>query len=766
MTPDNSPTQPRRRRKRRLVVTVRARLVLVAVITVAALIGAVAVNAWPDWQRQDSLRRDSATGRLGGEASLPLFVGAQTERKLTSAYLAHPTVAAKEALAKQRRLTDEGIASFTTLSGTTLKTDERQRWEYVQDIYTQLEMLPQTRQSVDAGTENTDKATGYYTDLIARMIAFYQALSAMDDGPLALETRPLVGLFWASDALAQQDTLLAASLPSGRMTPERRTAFASAIGTQEVMYERWVAPYLPAKEKARYDAIVTSADWKALLRAEQAVINAPDGGDGADLQNINALRDWDGTYARVSQKIAELNLARTQGLLAHGYQRADEIRAQVLWLVGGSLLAIIVITALIIGLLRTVIRRSRQVSAQATDVATQYLPAIVDALQRGRTADTSHLPNEPAYVGDEFTRIESAVHSLAHQAADAALTLYQERQGFQRFSAMVAHRATGLTRTMLSGLDALQRRYDSDRELVGDLYGLEYTATRERRLLENLLLLSGGHLDEESDRPLYIADIVMSAISESAGMGRTQDDVRAQAWIKAGAAPELIHLLAELIENAVKFSPREFPVVVRVSGTSAGIAIEVEDRGQPMKREHLAQLTARLAHTPLYRELTETDQYGLFVVGQLAQRMGLTVTLRDSPYGGVTAIVLVPWPLHAAAPAQPSPAPEPAPTPSASGSGLQIRQRQPSPAVLDAAPAASPRAPVMPAPAIPRPATAPGELPERQPGNHLAAELRARGTERSDPPVPSTPSPASEEHESDLFAALDDVKHTRTGEQR
>lgn len=249
-------------------------------------------------------------------------------------------------------------------------------------------------------------------------------------------------------------------------------------------------------------------------------------------------------------------------------------------------------------------------------------------------------------------------------------------------------------------------------------------------------------------------------------MGRTQDDVRAQAWIKAGAAPELIHLLAELIENAVKFSPREFPVVVRVSGTSAGIAIEVEDRGQPMKREHLAQLTARLAHTPLYRELTETDQYGLFVVGQLAQRMGLTVTLRDSPYGGVTAIVLVPWPLHAAAPAQPSPAPEPAPTPSASGSGLQIRQRQPSPAVLDAAPAASPRAPVMPAPAIPRPATAPGELPERQPGNHLAAELRARGTERSDPPVPSTPSPASEEHESDLFAALDDVKHTRTGEQR
>ncbi|MFD4210850.1 ATP-binding protein, partial [Micromonospora tulbaghiae] len=417
--------------------------------------------------------------------------------------------------------------------------------------------------------------------------------------------------------------------------------------------------------------------------------------------------------------------------------------------------------------LRTVIRRSRQVSAQATDVATQHLPAIVDALQRGRTADTSLLPQAPSYVGDEFTRIESAVHSLAHQAAGAALTLSQERQGFGRFSAMVAHRATGLIRTMLSDLDALQRRYDTDRALVGELYGLEYTATRGRRLLENLLLLSGGRLDEESDRPLYIADLVMAAISESAGMGRVQDDVRTQAWIKAGAAPELMHLLAELIENAVKFSPREFPVVVRVSGTSAGIAIEVEDRGQPMKREHLAQLTDRLAHTPLYGELTATDQYGLFVVGQLAQRMGLTVTLRDSPYGGVTAIVLVPWALHTAAPAQPIPAaPAPAPAPSVSGSGLQLRQRRPSPAIVDAAPAAPPRAPVMPTPATPRPASAPGELPARQPGNHLAAQLRTGTPGPSSPPVPSTPSPASEAQESDLFAAFDDVKHTPPGEQR
>ncbi|MCX4682211.1 nitrate- and nitrite sensing domain-containing protein [Streptomyces sp. NBC_01433] len=759
MTPDISPAQPRRPRKRWLVVTVRARLVLVAVITVAALIGAVAVNAWPDWQRQDSLRRDSATGRLGGEASLPLFVGAQTERKLTAAYLAHPTAATKEALAKQRRLTDQGIASFKTLSGTTLKTDERQRWEYVQDIYTRLEKLPQTRQGVDARTGTTDAATGYYTDLIARMIAFYQALSAMDDGPLALETRPLVGLFWASDALAQQDTLLAASLPSGGMSSAHRTAFASAFGTQRVMYERWIAPYLPAKEKAQYDAIISSADWKSLLRAEQSVINAP-GDGGADLGNIAALRDWDGTYARVSQKVAALNLARTQGLLAHGFQRADEIRAQVLWLVGASLLAIMVITALIIGLLRTVIRRSRQVSEQAMAVAEEHLPAIVTALQHGQPADISILPDQPPLVGDEFTRIESAVHSLARQAADSALTVSQERVGFQRFTAMAATRASGLTRNLLADLDTLQQRYDSDRELVTGLYALEYTATRERRLLENLLVLSGGWLDEGSDRPVYIADIVMSAIGESDGMGRTKDDVRAQAWIQAGAAPELIHLLAELIENAVKFSPKEFPVVIRVSGTSAGIAIEVEDRGQPLQAEHLAGLTARLAYTPLYQELTETDQFGLFVVGRLAQRMGLTVTLRDSPFGGVTAIVLVPWTLHTVAPEdQPAVERPSAPVSHVTGSGLQLRQRA---VALEASP---PRASAAPAPQpAPEPRGGSGQLPERLPGSHLAAQLRTDTPGSSGPPAhPAAPAPVLD---TDLFDALDDIKHTDPGDQR
>ncbi|MEU0213631.1 hypothetical protein ABZ281_00435 [Streptomyces sp. NPDC006265] len=113
----------------------RTQLVMVAVTTGAALIGAVAVTAWPNTQRQDSLRRDSATSRLGGRASLPLFVGAHSEPKLTATYLAHPTAANKKAPDNQRQLTDQGIASFKTLSGTTLKTDERRRSEYVEDFY-------------------------------------------------------------------------------------------------------------------------------------------------------------------------------------------------------------------------------------------------------------------------------------------------------------------------------------------------------------------------------------------------------------------------------------------------------------------------------------------------------------------------------------------------------------------------------------------------------------------------------------------------------
>ncbi|MFH8350103.1 nitrate- and nitrite sensing domain-containing protein [Streptomyces sp. NPDC018045] len=740
----------------------RTRLIVVALVALAALLALVAVNGLPAWQRQDSLRGDSATGRLGGEASLGLFTGAQNERKLTAAFLAAPGAKTKAALDGQRKATDRGIKRFRHLSGTSLQAGQRRRWEHVGRIYQHLDQLLVVRRAVDRHSGASDTAADYYTQLLTHLIEFYQALSAMDDGELALETRPLVGLFWASDALSQQDALLAAARPAGRMTSAQRTAFAQAYGSQQVMYTRWIAPYLPPSEKALYDRITGSRDWHTVLRVERAVLNAPGDASGASLEDLPGLREWDAAYGRVSQRLGLLNLQRTQGLLAHGFHRADEIRSQVLVLLGSSLAAVVAVGVLIVGLLRTVIRRSREASERAREVAEVRLPQMVRDLQHGRPVETAALPRPPAGARTEFDHIEGAIAQLAQQASDSALLVAAERRGFQRFAEGATARAAAVIhRLILPELDDLQRQFGDDQATLPKLYALDHQVARVRRQLDNVLLLSGGELDHPHQESVHIANIVHDAAGESAGLSRAVPELRAEVWITAQAASELTHLLAELVDNAAVYSPADFEITVRTLQVADGVVIEVEDRGQPLKAEVLDQLNSRLNQDPLlYGELGRAPQLGLFVVGRLAQRLGVTVALRQSPYGGVLAIVRVPWALHDHTPRQPAaPASAPPSRPPAAPTASGLVRRIPRPAPDRSAAAPDPP-PAPPGPERASRSLAP--LPERRPGRHMAPQPRDDTATADDPASGLAADPRPLDAIADDFSALDDLNHPRT----
>jgi hypothetical protein len=107
------------------------------------------------------------------------------------------------------------------------------------------------------------------------------------------------------------------------------------------------------------------------------------------------------------------------------------------------------------------------------------------------------------------------------------------------------------------------------------------------------------------------------------------------------AVNDVIHLVAELVENATTFSPPTTRIEIRADSVGNGFAVEIEDRGLGLPAGELAEINQRLADPPEF-DLANSDQLGLFVVGQLAGRHGITVSLRDSPYGGTTAIVLMP----------------------------------------------------------------------------------------------------------------------------
>ncbi|MFJ4920857.1 nitrate- and nitrite sensing domain-containing protein [Streptomyces sp. NPDC088725] len=786
MTTTTATSERRARRTRIRHLSVRFRLIAAAVIAITALLVLVAFDSSSDWQQQTNLRNDSATGELGGEASLPLFSAAQAERRLSAVYLARPTAAAKEALDKQRTATDASATAFRRLSGSTLEVDHRRKWEYVERVYDHLSALEAIRGEVDDRTGNPDRSIGYYTDLLGKMIEFYQELSAMDDRDLAVETRSLVALFWASEGLSQEDMLVAATRASGMMSTAHRTMFAEAYGTQRVMYQRWVAPDLRAGERAMYDRIVGSDAWRTKERLEQAIIAAPTSNSAGSLSEPPAhLDEWDPAYQQITGEIAALNLARTQGLVEHGYDRSAQIRNAVYWKVGGSGAAVFAIGLLLIGLIVTVLRRTGEVRAGALTVAEDQLPQIVRDLQHGRSTDLSVLPPPQETAYDEFDQISNAIALLARQAAEAALTVYDERRGFEQFTAGVSTRAVVIVgRRMLTLLDELQERYGDDPELLGKLYELDHQSVRVRRLIENLLLLSGSELDHPHDRPVHVANLLMDSAGESSAFKRVVKDFRAEAWIQPHAAGELTHLLSELIDNAATFSPKEFEITVRSIQAAAGVAIEVEDRGHPLAAEQIAELNARLEEVPLYGTLAKAShQLGLFVVGQLAKRLGVTVTLRESAYRGVLATVLVPnellterpQPREQSAPQEPQPSGEPAP-PETTHSGLVKRdpgrsadRKNPADARTPASPPAGGEAPA-PAPAQPStglPAqaaaprfrtAAPAGLPQRLPGTHLVEQLR----DDDEPPSTTQRRHAVDtrtlDEIQDAFSALDEIR--------
>ncbi|WP_060954449.1 sensor histidine kinase [Streptomyces hygroscopicus] len=730
--------------------TVLFRLVLVAVVAITALLALVAVNAVRDWQQHTNLRNDSATGELGGEASLPLFVGAQAERRLTAVYLASPTASHKEALEEQRSATDEGIESFRHLSGSELQAEHRHKWMFVERVYKELDRLEKVRSQADDRAGNPDAVTGYYTDLIVKMIEFYQELSAMDDPQLTLETRPLVGLFWASDGLSQEDMLIAEARASGRMTAGHRTAFAQAYGTQRVMYQRWIAPYLPAKDKAAYDRIIDSEAWKTKERLEKAVINAPTLDGSGAIQELPAeLDQWDAAYQKISRQIAGLNLSRTQGLLAHGYQRADEVGTQVMWQVGSSLAAVVLIAALIAWIIVPVMRRINTLRASALE-ARERLPAVVDRLQKGERVDIDReFPVTPGRP-DEFGALETAMAAAHRAAVEQAAAQAGDRQGFAAFVGATASRSMNLVEKQLELLHALEKKYGENTVALEEFFELDNTGVRARRHLDNLLALAEVGHAQPYLYPRALNTLVQDAAGETEGYKRVDNEISHRHGVKPHVVNALILAIAALVDNAVAHSRDQ--VKVTSIAVMRGIALHIEDFGSGMTPDQYRAANACLAQPPTFYDMAQSSdgRLGLIVVGRLAARHGFRVELRETVYQGTIAVVMLPnellvspedletahdsqteatpsTPWNQAAAAEP-PLQKAAPVPAPAG----LPRRRPQPETT----APEPPAETGQAPGSPR-ETAPGAppLPQRVPHAHLVPSLARTPS----PAVPYTP---------------------------
>jgi signal transduction histidine kinase len=240
----------------------------------------------------------------------------------------------------------------------------------------------------------------------------------------------------------------------------------------------------------------------------------------------------------------------------------------------------------------------------------------------------------------EIFDLTGVLEETNHSAASAASAESRLRHGLRGILVSLAKRNQALLHRQLRVIDDLEQQAASPAALA-DLFTLDHLTTRMRRNAENLTILSGEVPSRSWSGPVPVIDVIRAAAAEVEDYTRVTLISDSTECVAASAVTDMIHLLAELIENATLCSPSSTRVEIRAGRVANGFAIEIEDRGLGMPAEQLKAINAQLADPPDF-DLADPDRLGLFVAGKLAARHGAHVSLSPSPYLGIRAVVVLP----------------------------------------------------------------------------------------------------------------------------
>ncbi|WP_328862406.1 sensor histidine kinase [Streptomyces sp. NBC_00306] len=323
-----------------------------------------------------------------------------------------------------------------------------------------------------------------------------------------------------------------------------------------------------------------------------------------------------------------------------------------LWVVltGSAALAIAAVAAAALGadrMARSVLDRCAALR-RTTARSQADLRTVVDRLRRGEGPPAPRPALPAAQRGDEFDLL---THELgrSHEAAVAAVVqasrLSSSVGNEQKVEVFVnlARRLQSLVHREIQLLDELENEVE-DPELLKGLFHVDHLATRIRRHAENLAVLGGAISRRQWSNPVTMTEVLRSAIAEVEQYPRVKLVPPIDGTLRGHAVADVIHLLAELVENATLYSAPHTQVLMRAQHVTAGLAVEVEDRGLGMPLGEQTKMNALLADPDQVNvaHLLQDGRIGLFVVSALARRHGIAVRLQSNIYGGVQATLVLP----------------------------------------------------------------------------------------------------------------------------
>jgi signal transduction histidine kinase len=465
---------------------------------------------------------------------------------------------------------------------------------------------------------------------------------------------------------------------------------------------------------------------------------------------------------------AAVGVVLVSSLTGHGvFSRNHRELAGIALIVAAGMIVVIAALILTGSFARRLSRDVAGLAATARRLAAEELPQIMERLRaeergsqaEGEVSEAGRTAPEDQPKITEVADAAAAITSLQQTAVAAAAAEAGLRDGLRQVFVSLGRRNQSLLHRQLRLIDALEQTAPSPAALA-DLFTLDHLTTRMRRHAESLTILSGAAPGRTWSKPVPVIDVIRGAVAEVEDYKRVMVYTKTDDAVTGPAVADMIHLLAELIENATLFSPSTSQVEVRAERVPNGFAIEIDDRGLGIAADQLSEINRQLAEPPDF-DLANADRLGLFVGGRLAARHGVRVSLRPSPFGGTTAIVLLPNSIVV-----PAPEAEAIALPSAlAAAGRPARLDLPSAEALaltagrapaEGPPAAAPETPPESA-ARAQPATYRG-LPRRIRQAGLSPHLRDRPPAATRPPsaepVAAPASTREPEEARDLAASL------------
>ncbi|WP_406170587.1 nitrate- and nitrite sensing domain-containing protein [Streptomyces canus] len=618
--------------------SIQASLLLLALVPGLALGGLWATTTARDLSQAFTLRAETTTNQAIAKPFGDMIDAAARERTLSAIWLAAPDTS-RDALKAQRRKTDVAVAEMAGLP-TALKDapqESKASFQPVADAMRALN-LPTLRARIDRQSIDVRMATAAFTSVIDAEIVGTDLASRVSDASLVTAAIPNRILIDAREQLELEDATLAPAVVSGRLSSKDRAAFDSAVGARRYLMAS-LAGQLDAQHLAGVKKLTDSQAWKTMEKIEDAVAERDD--------NSNALpaaaRQWPRALAEVHPRMQIVTVAPIIALIARTQDRADSLLRQGLVTSGAGLVTVIVVALLSWRVTRSLLRRLAGLRRATLELSETRLPNLIDRLNRGENVDVESEAADLDYGDDELGKVAHAFNSAQRTALSSAVSLADARRGFQKAILSGARHTQNLVNRQLSLLDTMEHKHQEPEVLKG-LYELDSQASQMRRYEENLVIISGGQPGRRWTQPVPLVDVIRGAVGEVADYQRITVHADEQLTLAAHAVADVIHVLAELMENATNYSPPVCPVRVRTEHVGKGIAVEIEDRGLGMREEEYAEANRKLSQPPQFDVLALGDdaRLGLFVVARLAAQHGIQITLRSSPFGGTSAVVLIP----------------------------------------------------------------------------------------------------------------------------